>query len=99
MTSKFIFTNIIGTFVFNQNYKIIDGLLFKDIEGYKNKAEHEETQENQRFSVPQKSEGFFRELKQKHKNLTTPDDKHLYNILSFFKIYIKSSKFDIICIF
>ena len=63
---KFIFTNIIGTFVFNQNYKIIDGLLFKDIEQYKDKEKHED------------------KLRQKHKNLTAPNDKHLYNILLVF---------------
>jgi len=40
--AKFIFTNVIGSFVFNDNYKVVDGLLFKDIEQYKNKKEYEE---------------------------------------------------------
>lgn len=65
--SKFIFSNIIGSFVFNENYKLIDGLLFKDIEQYKGKREYEE------------------KLKHKHKDITTPTEKDLYNILLFFK--------------
>jgi nucleolar protein 56 len=39
---KFIFSNIIGSFVFNENYKLVDGLLFKDIEQYKDKETYEE---------------------------------------------------------
>ena len=37
MTVKFIFSNILGSFVFSQNYKLLDGLLFKDIAQYKDK--------------------------------------------------------------
>jgi len=40
--TKFIFSNIIGTFVFNESYKLVDGLLFKDINQFKNKKEYEE---------------------------------------------------------
>ncbi len=40
--AKFIFSNIIGSFVFNDNYKLVDGLLFKDIEQYKDKKKYEE---------------------------------------------------------
>jgi len=40
--AKFIFSNLIGGFVFNENYKLVDGLLFKDIGQYKNKKEYEE---------------------------------------------------------
>lgn len=40
--SKFIFSNIIGSFVFNENCTLVDGLLFKDIEQYKNKKVYEE---------------------------------------------------------
>jgi len=65
--TKLIFSNIIGSFVFSENYKLIDGLLFKDIEQYKNKKEYEE------------------KVKQKHKDITEPRDKDLYNILLFFK--------------
>ena len=39
---KFIFSNIIGSFVFSDNYKLVDGLLFKDIEQYKDKKVYEE---------------------------------------------------------
>jgi len=67
MTVKFIFSNILGSFVFSQNYKLLDGLLFKDIAQYKDKKKYEE------------------KLMQKHKNLIVPNDKHLYNILLFFK--------------
>ena len=37
---KFLFSNIIGSFVFNENYKLVDGLLFKGIEQYRNKKEY-----------------------------------------------------------
>ena len=40
--AKFLFSNVIGSFVFDENYKLVDGLLFKDIEHYKNKKEFEE---------------------------------------------------------
>ena len=65
--AKFIFSNVIGSFVFDESYKLVDGLLFKDIEQYKNKKEYQE------------------KLAQKHNNLTTLQDKDLYNILLFFK--------------
>ncbi|MCH8003037.1 MAG: hypothetical protein IH934_00260 [Nanoarchaeota archaeon] len=39
--TKFIFSNVIGTFVFDENYKLVDGLLFKDINQYKNKKIYE----------------------------------------------------------
>ena len=39
---KFIFSNVIGSFVFDENHKLVDGLLFKDIEQYKNKEEYED---------------------------------------------------------
>ncbi|HJN57102.1 MAG: NOP5/NOP56 family protein [Candidatus Woesearchaeota archaeon] len=42
MPKNYIFTNVIGTFIFNEKYKITDGLLFKDIEHYKNKKIYEE---------------------------------------------------------
>ncbi len=40
--AKFIFSNVIGSFVFSENHKLADGLLFKDIEQYKEKAVYEE---------------------------------------------------------
>jgi len=65
--AKFIFSNIIGSFVFDENYKLVDEMLFKDINQYKNKNEFQE------------------KLKQKHGNLSIPNDKDIYNILMFFK--------------
>ena len=64
---KFIFSDVIGSFVFSEDYKLVDGLLFKDIEQYKNEKEYEE------------------KLRQKHKNITIPENNDLYNILLFFK--------------
>jgi nucleolar protein 56 len=40
--NKFIFTNAIGTFVFTENHKPVEGIIFKDLEHYKNKKQHEE---------------------------------------------------------
>lgn len=42
MSSKFIFTNIIGTFAFTENHKATEGILFKDIGHYKEKEKYEE---------------------------------------------------------
>jgi len=39
--AKFIFSNVIGSFVFSEYYELEDGLLFKDIEQYKNKKKYE----------------------------------------------------------
>ena len=40
MPAKFIFSNVIGSFVFNENYKLVDELLFKDMGQYKDKDVH-----------------------------------------------------------
>jgi nucleolar protein 56 len=39
---NFIFSNVIGSFIFSESYKLVDGLLFKDVEHYINKKEYEE---------------------------------------------------------
>jgi len=41
MPPKFIFTNVIGSFVFNENYNPVDAVLFKDFEQFKDKKEFE----------------------------------------------------------
>ena len=52
--AKFIFSNIIGSFVFNENYKLVDGLLFKDIGQYKDKKVYEEKlrQKHSELEIP-----------------------------------------------
>ncbi len=40
--AKFIFSNIIGSFVFDENHKLLDEMLFKDIGQYKDKKAYEE---------------------------------------------------------
>jgi nucleolar protein 56 len=54
MTQRFIFTNILGSFVFSQNHKVIDGLLFKDSAQYENKEKYEEklNQKHKNLQVP-----------------------------------------------
>ena len=56
--TKFIFSNIIGSFVFDEYYKLVDGLLFKDIGQYKNKKEHEEKliQKHKNLTIPKDAE-------------------------------------------
>jgi nucleolar protein 56 len=39
--TKFIFSNIIGSFVFDGKYKVVDGILFNSGSNYKDKEEHE----------------------------------------------------------
>jgi len=54
MSTNFIFSNILGSFVFSQNYKIIDGLLYKNIEQFKDKKKYEEKlmQKHKNLVVP-----------------------------------------------
>jgi nucleolar protein 56 len=40
--AKFIFSNVIGSFVFDESYKLADGLLFKDAGQYKDKRIYED---------------------------------------------------------
>src|SRR3989338_6393095 len=40
--AKFIFTNMLGSFVFDENCSVIDQALFKDIDQYKNKKQYQE---------------------------------------------------------
>ena len=42
MHNKYIFTNVIGTFIFNEHFSILDKKLFKDSEQYKDKGKFEE---------------------------------------------------------
>ena len=39
--SKYQFTNIIGTFIFNEHYRVIDKLMFSNKSKYKNKDKFE----------------------------------------------------------
>jgi nucleolar protein 56 len=56
--AKFIFSNIIGSFVFDENYKLVDGLLFKDISSYNDKKEHEKKliQKHENLSIPEEKD-------------------------------------------
>ncbi|MBI2208384.1 hypothetical protein HYU50_02715 [Candidatus Woesearchaeota archaeon] len=42
MPSKFIFTNILGSYVFTENYKAVEEILFKDIGQFKEKGIYED---------------------------------------------------------
>ncbi|MCH8067366.1 MAG: hypothetical protein IIC69_02180 [Nanoarchaeota archaeon] len=81
--SKFIFSNVIGTFVFDEKYKLADGLLFKDIKQYKNKKEYEEKlmQKHNDLTVPEdndlynillffKNKKYFSQLYKKNLDIT-----------------------------
>lgn len=55
MPAKFIFTNILGVFVFNENYKLVDGLLFKDLDQFDEKEKHEKQIEEKHGSLEKPS--------------------------------------------
>ncbi len=67
----YIYTNIIGVFVFDDRIDgeltLIDNLLFNNLEEYKKKDE------------------FIAKIRAKHKNLAEPDEKILRKILSYYK--------------
>ena len=56
--AKFIFSNIVGCFVFSENYKLIEGLLFKDSEQYKEKNIYEDKliQKHNNLEIPQEKD-------------------------------------------
>ena len=56
MHKKYIFSNIIGTFIFNEHFNPIDKKLFKNSEQYKNKAKIEE-EFSKRYKNLKKPEG------------------------------------------
>ena len=41
MHKRYIFSNLIGSFVFNEHFKVISKLLFKDLKEYQNKEKYE----------------------------------------------------------
>ena len=58
MQPKFIFSNIIGTFVFSEQFTIFDKILFRNVEEYKNKDNTEIILKNKykNLKVPEKNE-------------------------------------------
>ncbi|MAG91259.1 hypothetical protein CMO83_01120 [Candidatus Woesearchaeota archaeon] len=63
----YIFSNILGIFVFDDKFNVVDKLLFKNTEDYSSKDK------------------FADKIKNKHKNLKTPEKEELRNILNHFK--------------
>ena len=60
MRNKYIFSNLIGTFVFNEHFKIIDSIMFKNNEDYGNKEKFE-SKISEKYKNLKKPEG--KELK------------------------------------
>jgi len=68
MHNKYIFTNVIGTFVFNEHFNVIDNKLFKNNEQYDNKyGEKEFLKKYTNLKIPEGKElnrilGFFKKI-------------------------------------
>ena len=81
MQPKYLISNIIGTFVFNEQFTIFDKRLFRNIEEYKNKGISKQSFESLLNEFNKKSENIFRN---KYKNLKTPNEKELSRMLPVF---------------
>jgi len=56
MHQKYIFSNLIGTFVFNEHFNMADRVLFRNIEDYNNREKHEK-QLSSKYKNIKKPEG------------------------------------------
>jgi len=92
MPSKFIFTNILGTFVFSESHKPVEGILFKNIENYKDKEKYEGKlrQKHDNLAVPSgkdlynillsfKNQKYFSEFHKKNVEITRASVKDSVN--------------------
>ena len=49
--AKYLFSNLIGSFVFDEHFKVVDKILFKDIKQFENKSQFEEKLKNKHRDV------------------------------------------------
>ena len=63
----YLFSNILGVFVFNENFDVVDKILFNSLEDCQN------------------MDKFIEKIKNKHQNLSEPDEESLTKILLYFK--------------
>ncbi len=84
MHNKYLFTNIIGTFIFNEHFNLLDKKLFKNIEQYTNKEEIEK-EFSKKYTNLKKPEG--KELK---KILLSFKNEQFFN--DFYKNNLKITK-------
>ena len=92
MPAKFIFTNVSGSFVFTENHKAVEEILFKDIEQYKEKTiyedklrqkhgNHAKPEDNDLYNVLLffKNRKYFSEFRKKNLDLTKKSIKESVN--------------------
>ena len=92
MPAKFIFTNVSGSFVFTENHKAVEEILFKDIEQYKEKGIYEDKlrQKHGNLAKPEdndlynvllffKNRKYFSEFRKKNLDLTKKSIKESVN--------------------
>ncbi len=60
--AKFIFSNVIGTFVFDEHGKAIDSILFKDAEQFINKSAHEEKLKQRHIGIKSPDENVLQSI-------------------------------------
>lgn len=81
MPQKFIFTSVIGSFVFSQDHKPIDGIIFKGISDYKNKDSQIKLRQKHDALIPEgndlhrillyfKDKKYFQEFSKRNLELT-----------------------------
>ena len=80
MTAKYIFSNLIGSFVFDENFKVVDKILFKNLE-YKNKNKFEEKLKNKYKDIKALEENQLKKILLFFKNNRYFSDFYKKNLL------------------
>ena len=76
----YIFSNILGVFVFYEKFSIVDEILFSGIEDYQNKNKHIEIMKNKHKNTKEPYEGSFKKILQYFKNSKFLNDFYNKNI-------------------
>jgi len=93
--AKYLFTNIIGTFIFNEHYKILDHKVFTDSDDYENKIFEKELSKKHGATIPVGK--VLAKIQDVFKDKKYHQDFHTNNLL-YTKVLIKESINDDILI-
>ena len=83
----YLFSNIIGVFIFNEQFKIVDEIFFKDLEDYKNKDKLIEQIKNKHKNFKQPNQEELRKILLYFKNPRFSN--------YFYNINLKLTKYDV----
>ena len=98
MHQKYLFSNLIGTFVFNEHFNVLDKKMFKDIEQYGNR-EKTEQEFSKKYSNLKKPEGNeIKKILEFFKDKQYFNDFHTQNLVLTKRLVKESVKGDLLII-